>query len=335
MEIFRNISLKPYNTFNIDVQTAFFCTIDSPLCIVEAYEYAREHRIPFLILGGGSNILFTCNFEGLIAKADFKGISFVEENKDVVLLEVKAGTDWEDLIDFSIDNHLSGLENLTLIPGKVGSAPIQNIGAYGVEVKDVLHAVTAFDLQTAQYKTFTREECNFGYRTSRFKEEKGRYFITSVTFRLSKAFFPSLSYEGLKKYIESRGIHPSLENIRNAVKDIRRQKLPEVGVIGSAGSFFKNPVLPSADFEVLQRRIGEIPHFKSGNNVKVPAAWLIEQCGFKGLRRGDAGVWPGQPLVLVNYGKARGEEILSLANEIREAVQNKFGLTLEPEVNIM
>lgn len=239
-------------------------------------------------------------------------------------LEVKAGTDWEDLIDFSIDNHLSGLENLTLIPGKVGSAPIQNIGAYGVEVKDVLHAVTAFDLNTAQYKTFSREECDFGYRTSRFKEERGRYFITSVTLRLSKAFFPALSYEGLKKHIESRGIQTSLENIRNAVRDIRRQKLPEVGVIGSAGSFFKNPVLSPSDFEVLLRRMGEIPHFKSGNNIKVPAAWLIEQCGLKVYGR-DAGVWPGQPLVLVNYGNARGEEILSLAHEIMEAVKTSLG----------
>ncbi|MEJ5303395.1 MAG: UDP-N-acetylmuramate dehydrogenase [Bacteroidales bacterium] len=335
MEIYRNISLKPYNTFNIETKTAFFCIIDNPASITEAFDFALTKNIPFLILGAGSNILFTRNFDGLIAKVDFKGISIVEENKDNVWLEVKAGTDWEDLIDFSIDNHLSGLENLTLIPGKVGSAPIQNIGAYGVEVKDVLHAVTAFDLNTAQYKTFSREECDFGYRTSRFKEERGRYFITSVTLRLSKAFFPALSYEGLKKHIESRGIQTSLENIRNAVRDIRRQKLPEVGVIGSAGSFFKNPVLSPSDFEVLLRRMGEIPHFKSGNNIKVPAAWLIEQCGFKGIRRGDAGVWPGQPLVLVNYGNARGEEILSLAHEIMEAVKNKFGLALEPEVNII
>lgn len=335
MEIYKNISLKSFNTFNIKALTAFFCTIDDPAHISEAFKFARTSNIPFLILGGGSNILFTRNFDGLIAKVDFKGISLVEETQNNVWLEVKAGTDWEDLIDFCIDNNLSGLENLTLIPGKVGSAPIQNIGAYGVEVKDVLDKVTAFDLQTVQYKTLSKEECNFGYRYSLFKEEKDRYFITSVTFRLSKTFLPTLSYEGLKKHIESRRIQPSLVNIRNAVKNIRQQKLPEVGVIGSAGSFFKNPIVSSLEFERLRDKIGKIPHYKTGNNIKIPAAWLIEQCGFKGLRRGDAGVWPEQPLVLVNYGNASGEEILSLAHEIMESIGNRFGLALEPEVNII
>jgi len=335
MQIISNLSLRPFNTFNVEAQAAFFCSLDNPDQVAEASSFARSREIPMLILGGGSNILFTRSFEGLVVRVKFEGITIVNKTSESVLLEVQAGTDWETLIDYCVDNHYCGLENLTLIPGKVGSAPIQNIGAYGVEVKDVLHSVKTIDLLTGQICTFTNEECRFGYRSSRFKEERGRYLITSVTFRLSTTFRPALSYEGLKKYIESRGIQPSLESVRDAVREIRRQKLPEVGVTGSAGSFFKNPVLSPEVFEKLQSRVGDIPHFTSGNKIKVPAAWLIEQCGFKGMRRGDAGVWPGQPLVLVNYGNASGEEILALAHEIMDAVENRFGLKLEPEVNIL
>lgn len=335
MQIFQNVSLRPFNTFNLEANTAYMAVVEEADEIGRAFDFALSKQLPVLILGGGSNLLFTRNFEGLIVKINFQGIHFLDENKDQVWLEVLAGTEWEDLIDYCVENHFCGLENLTLIPGKAGSAPIQNIGAYGREVKDVIENVTVFDTVAQSTRTFFRDECRFAYRHSRFKEEIGRYVITSVTFRLEKQFQPLLTYEGLRKYLENHQMPVSLQTVRNAVRAIRQEKLPEVGKIGSAGSFFKNPVLSPEDWTRLESKVGPVPHFKSENEIKVPAAWLIEQCGFKGVRRGDAGVWPGQPLVLVNYGNARGDEILALAQDIMAAVEKRFGIRLEPEVNII
>ncbi|MGC8864830.1 MAG: UDP-N-acetylmuramate dehydrogenase [Bacteroidales bacterium] len=335
MQLFQNVSLRPFNTFNLEAKAAYLALIEEPDEVSQAFYFAQDKQLPVLILGGGSNLLFTRDFEGSILKINFQGIRKIDEDNYQVWLEVMAGTEWEDLIDYCVEHHFCGLENLTLIPGKVGSAPIQNIGAYGREVKDVIENVKAFDTKTQHSIIFQRDECHFAYRHSRFKEDKGRYVITSVIFRLEKRFQPLLSYEGLRKYLETRQIPVNLENVRNAVRAIRQEKLPEVGKIGSAGSFFKNPVLSPEEWARLESKAGMVPHFKSEQEIKVPAAWLIEQCGFKGLRRGDAGVWPGQPLVLVNYGNARGEEILTLAREIMTAVENQFGIRLEPEVNII
>ncbi len=335
MRMHKNISLRPFNTFGIEARAAFFCFVDDAQQIDKVHAFIHQNNIPLLILGQGSNILFTRDFDGLVAYVNFSGIALIGDDAQNVWLDVKAGTSWETLIDYCIENHYCGLENLTWIPGKVGSAPIQNIGAYGVELKDVLHSVAAYDFQTGQNLPFSNEDCHFSYRNSIFKHFKGRYFITQVTFKLSKNFQPVLNYEGLRKYLETRNIKPTLENIRNAVRDIRKQKLPEVGVTGSAGSFFKNPVVSVDLFTELKEAYGEFPNYPSPDGYKVPAAWLIEQCGFKGIRRGDAGVWPGQPLILVNYGNATGKEILELAMEIMEAVQNRFKIKLEPEVNII
>lgn len=335
MQIFQNVSLRRYNTFNLEARADYLAMIEQPGDIINAFDFAQDKKLPVLILGGGSNLLFTRDFKGLIAKINFKGIRVLDENDEQVWLEVLAGTEWEDLIDYCMEHHYCGLENLTLIPGKAGSAPIQNIGAYGREVSDFIEAVKVFDTDARENRTLHRDACRFGYRHSRFKEEKGRYVITSVIFKLQRHFQPCLTYEGLRKYMESRQIPPTLENVRNAIKAIRQEKLPEVGKIGSAGSFFKNPVLTREEWSRLESRAGQVPHFESENEIKIPAAWLIEQCGFKGMRRGDAGVWPGQPLVLVNYGNARGEEILALAHDIIAAVEERFGIRLEPEVNII
>lgn len=282
-------------------------------------------------------MLFTRDFEGLILKNEIKGIELIHETEEAVFLNVGGGESWNDLVNFTISKGWGGLENLSLIPGTVGAAPMQNIGAYGVEQESCFHALEAFHLQTGNTTIFTRESCEFGYRESVFKNRlKGQYFILNVTYRLLKHPVLHLSYGAIRqKLLEKKVINPSIIDVAEAVKEIRRSKLPEVGQVGSAGSFFKNPVVAASHCISLLNQYPDMPHFpQTGNGIKLAAGWLIDQCGWKGYRNGDAGCYPLQALVLVNYGNATGKEILVLSERIIASVSQKFGVLLEPEVNI-
>lgn len=337
MEVINNVSLKPYNTFGIDVSTNFFTEADDLHQLRNIFKLPDFKSLPKLLLGGGSNILFTKDFEGLVLKINFRGIKHEFFGEHKVLVTAGAGEDWNGLVQFCVNQNWGGLENLSLIPGSVGAAPIQNIGAYGVELKDVFDHLEALDLQTFEMRRFIADECKFGYRDSIFKREfKNRFLITSVGFMLSTRPVFNLSYPALKLEIEKTGAPPTLHSVSDAVIRIRRSKLPDPEILGNAGSFFKNPVVDSQFFESLKEKHPGIPSFYvSESEIKIPAAWLIEQCGWKGRRFGDAGVHARQPLVLVNYGKATGLQILDLANQIRESVLSRFQLQLEPEVNII
>ena len=337
MIIQQNISLKPFNTFQVEARAAFFTDVRQQSDIAEVLEFVHDNPLPALILGSGSNFLFTSDYPGIVIHINTKGIECLGEENDKVYLKAEAGTYWEDLLDYALQEGFYGLENLTLIPGTVGSAPVQNIGAYGIELKDVFHSLEAIDLKSGLSRIFTLDECEFGYRQSIFKlSQKGCYMITSVTFALSKYYNPCIDYKDLKEFFEGRLIDTiTPHTLRDAIRQIRLKKLPEVGKIGSAGSFFKNPVISENFFQKL---LSEFPHvngFKVDNGIKISAAWLISQCGWKGCRQGDAGVWPQQPLVLVNYGNASGKEILQLANKIIQSVEDRFAIHLEPEVNII
>lgn len=297
---------------------------------------ARPSGTPLLILGGGSNLLFTSDFDGLVLKPDLKGVRILEKEKNFVLIEASAGESWDSIVKRTVEQGWGGIENLSFIPGTVGASPVQNIGAYGVEVKDTLHSVTYIGLDDMKQHTLLPHECRFGYRQSIFKQElKGKALVTSVTFRLQME--PSLVTrygnvgEELKKYPER-----SVRTVREAIIAIRSRKLPDPAVVGNAGSFFKNPVIPLNEFVLFHEKNPSAPFYEvEGKRFKIPAAWLIEACGWKGYREGDAGVHSTQPLVLVNYGKSKGNEILRLANRICESVKERFNILLEKEVNII
>ncbi|MGS2739116.1 UDP-N-acetylmuramate dehydrogenase [Sinomicrobium sp. M5D2P17] len=337
MNIQQNISLRKYNTFGIDVRARYFTSVSDTaelLKIIEDPGYPDR-----FILGGGSNILLTRDLEILVIHMKIKGITVLQEDENQVLIRAGAGENWHDFVLWTLDRNYGGLENLSLIPGNVGTAPIQNIGAYGVELKDVFESCEAVEVRSGKRKTFTGQDCRFGYRDSIFKQEaKGKYIITNVTFRLSKNDHDlHTGYGAIKDLLEERGIAiPSIQDVSDAVIAIRKSKLPDPAEIGNSGSFFKNPVITVADYEKLKTIYPEIPGYNiSENQTKVPAGWLIEQCGFKGKRYGDAGVHAKQALVLVNYGNASGIEIWQLAQMILAAVKDKFGISLEPEVNVL
>ena len=295
-------------------------------------------NIPKLILGGGSNILFTKNVDGLVLKNELKGISLLKEDLDFYYVRAAAGEVWHDLVLHCIQNNYSGLENLSLIPGNVGASPMQNIGAYGVEIKDSFQELQAIHIQEKYTRTFSKEECRFGYRESVFKRElKDQYIITSVTYRLQKKPFYKISYGAIERQLEHMGVKElSIRAISDAVCAIRSSKLPDPKVIGNAGSFFKNPQISQKRFKKLQSSFpGIIGYFLENGDVKLAAGWLIEQCGFKGVRRGDAGCHDRQALVLVNHGNASGNEIYNLSEEIVKSVKEKFGVVLQREVNII
>lgn len=338
LKILENIQLKPYNTFGISALAREFVEIRSKEDATDLAESGLLKGKLHLVLGGGSNILFTGNFDGVVVNVLNKGIQFVEENDDTVLVEAAAGEVWHDLVMWTISNGLGGLENLSLIPGSVGAGPVQNIGAYGVELKDCFHSLKAIDLETGQERTFQKNECGFGYRDSVFKRElKGRILIHSVTFRLSKHPELKLGYGAIKQELEAMGVSkPTVADVSDAVCRIRRSKLPDPAVTGNAGSFFKNPVVSAATARVLQNQYPGMPVYpQTDETIKLAAGWLIEQCGLKGYREDDAGVHPGQALVLVNYGNASGFGIISLAGKIQNKVLEKFGVKLEMEVNIV
>lgn len=335
MAIKKNISLQAYNTFGVDVRARFFAELRKLHSLKQMVAGQISDISPLLVLGGGSNVLFTKDFDGLVLLNKIKGWYVLEENDQEVVIEVNSGESWTSLVDFTVARGWFGLENLSLIPGTVGAAPIQNIGAYGVEVKDVIVEVKAFNLKTGKMEIFSKSACQFGYRSSIFKTDfPGKYFISSVTFRLSKIPDVHLEYGGLKEALA--GIeHPSSHEVSEAVKAIRRSKLPEPDKIHNAGSFFKNPVV---DSNVAGRLLEDYPGMpfypQSNGSVKLAAGWLIEKAGWKGKKAGDAGVHEKQALVLVNYGQASGMEILSLAKDIQQSIFSQFEIRLELEVNV-
>lgn len=335
MNVQKNISLKNYNTFGIDVNAKRFVLVDA---VYQLQQILKEEKDIFLI-SGGSNMLLTKDINELVILIDFKGISIDKEDDNFVYLTVNAGENWHEFVLFCVANNYGGLENLSLIPGNVGTCPIQNIGAYGVEVKDTITKVEAIEIETQKLVSFSNEDCNFGYRNSIFKNTvKGKYVITSVGFKLTKRNHNlNTSYGAIETELASKQItEPNLKDISDAVIAIRKSKLPDPKEIGNSGSFFKNPVISKSHFLELQKEYPNIPSYNiSDDEIKVPAGWLIETTGFKGKRFGNYGVHEKQALVLVNYGNASGKEIYNLAKEIQQTIFKQFKIELEIEVNVI
>jgi UDP-N-acetylmuramate dehydrogenase len=329
----RHFSLKNYNSFGIEVETEFFAAISNEAELIEVLK--SNGNKPFRVLGGGSNVLLTEDYKGLTLVMQNKGISILEETASHVLIEVQAGENWHELVLWALENDFGGIENLALIPGSVGAAPIQNIGAYGVELSSVFHRCKALDLESLSFNEFDKAACEFGYRSSVFKTRlKGKAIITRVQFKLSKKNHQTHTQYGTLQ-ASLQGKEMSIQNIAASVIAIRKSKLPDPAQIGNSGSFFKNPVIPVNQFKQLQENYPEIPHYPdTAQKIKIPAGWLIEKLGYKGKRFGDAGVHEKQALVLVNYGNAKGVELLNLAQQIQEQVLQNFGVQLEVEVNI-
>jgi len=334
-----NFSLKSYNTFGVDVKAKYFTEAETIEELKNAVNYSKDHGLSVLFLGGGSNILFTKDFNGLAIKLSLKGISEEDLNENEVLVTAKAGENWHEFVMYSLEHNYGGLENLSLIPGNVGTSPMQNIGAYGTEIKDVFVSCTVLDLENLELRIFDLGECRFGYRDSIFKQEgKGRYVILEVTFKLTKKdHHIKTEYGAIKTELENLGItHPTIQDISKAVINIRQSKLPDPKVTGNAGSFFKNPTIPLTQFEDLKQNFESIPGYPNGDSVKVPAGWLIEQCGWKGKQIGNVASHQLQALVIVNAtGNATGKEIYDFSTEIISSVKEKFGIDLEREVNII
>ena len=337
MKILENISLKQYNTFSIEQQARFFIAVDSIDNLKAALQWAKDQQLEVLILGGGSNLLLTRDFPGLVIRIELQGITVLTENSDEVLVEVGAGEVWQDWVQFSISKGWAGIENLSLIPGTVGASPMQNIGAYGVEIKEVFHSLKALHRETLQIQEFDALACNFGYRESVFKHElKGQFVIISVVFSLKKQANLKLEYGAIRETLEAKGItDPGILDVSQAVIEIRKSKLPDPKEIGNAGSFFKNPTISEEHYSTLKNEFPTIPGYPNEAGIKVPAGWLIEQAGWKGKKVGEVGVHAKQALVLVNFGNGKGEEIKSLASEIQKSIQEKFGIELHPEVNFI
>lgn len=338
MKVIQNHSLKPYNTFGLEVSTKYFIEANSVDEIISALNFSKENKLPVMLLSGGSNMLLTHDFEGLVLKLSLKGSEIVSENEDFVEVKVNSGENWHEFIQWALSQDFGGLENLSLIPGNCGTAPIQNIGAYGVEVKDVMKQLSALHIENREVKVFTNEECKFGYRESVFKNEfKGQFILLDVTFKLTKRNHKlNTSYGSIHSELDKLNIkNPTIQDVSRAVINIRQSKLPDPKEIGNSGSFFKNPVISKAKFEDLQNQFPDISGYASGEEVKVAAGWLIESAGWKGKRAGDAGVHEKQALVLVNYGNATGQDIFDLSQQIVDDIQSKYGIELEREVNIL
>ena len=337
MQVAENFSLKQYNTFGVDVMARKFISVHSTDELRDVLQQAYASEI--FVLGGGSNMLLTKDIDKTVIHIGLKGIELISESRDDVVLKVGAGENWHQFVLYCIEKGYGGLENLSLIPGNVGTAPVQNIGAYGVELKDSFESCEAMRIQTLEVDTFSAEQCEFDYRNSVFKNKlKGEYIITSVNFRLSKKDHQlSTSYGAIQEELDKHNIkEPTIKNISDAVVSIRQQKLPDPRELGNSGSFFKNPVIKETEFKKLQKQFPEMPFYAlHANQIKIPAGWLIDQAGLKGYRQGDAGVHKNQALVLVNYGNATGQEILALSKEIQDKIYKKYGIQLEPEVNVI
>jgi UDP-N-acetylmuramate dehydrogenase len=338
----RNTNLKPYNTFGVEVKASHLFVLNQPSDLMElphmpGFREMSGHPGRILVLGQGSNILFTDDFDGFILKNEIGGTEIIGEDESSVTVEAGAGVIWNDFVDFAVSRDWWGIENLALIPGTAGAAPVQNIGAYGAEAADVIMSVSAFSLETGKMIVLENNDCRFGYRDSIFKHSlKNRAVISSVVFRLSKKARPRLEYSGVREELKRWGASdPSASDIAEAVAAIRRSKLPDPAVLGNGGSFFKNPVVSESVSQRLKEAYPLMPLHRQGEYYKIPAGWLIEQAGWKGYRSGDAGCYEKQSLILVNYGRATGRDLLSLADRITGSVSSMFGIVLEREVNVI
>ncbi len=337
MKDFYDFNLKEHNTFGIDVKCRRFIEFESVEELLQIVNSLTDADKPLMVLGGGSNMLFTADYEGTVLHSAIKGHVAVQTDEGI-MLRCGSGEVWDDIVSLCVSNRMYGAENLSLIPGDVGASAVQNIGAYGAEAKDIILKVEAVDLQTGKMCEFTNEECEYAYRKSKFKGEwRNRFVITYVTYKLSEVFCPCLDYGNIRAELEKRNIKvPTAEQLRNVIIDIRNEKLPDPKVEGNAGSFFMNPVVPKAKYEELVARFGNVPHYSvDDNNEKIPAGWMIDQCGWKGKSLGKAGVHSRQALVLVNRGGAEGKDIVALCDAIKRDVKDKFGIDIVPEVNII
>lgn len=324
-----SVSLKPFNTFRFDYSAEYLAIVDSVEMLVDALKWAGRQSLAVTVLGGGSNLLIQSDLSGLIIINQVKGRSTVKDNEDYVWIECAAGEVWHDCVKWSVDNHWFGIENLALIPGTVGAAPVQNIGAYGVEIKDVLDSLYAIDIETQQIHSFSKEDCHFAYRESRFKQEwAGKFIILSVVLKLSKISSLVLEYGGIKSLLPD---FPTQADVFEIVCRVRREKLPDPQEIPNSGSFFKNPVVSAAHYESLKQRFPNIVAFNQGDDWKLAAGWLNDQAGWKGVKKNGVGVYEHQALVLVNYSCDKADQLLSLQNEIQDSVKDLFGVYLERE----
>lgn len=337
MNLQKNYSLKNLNTFGVDVNAKLFLEINSEEELIEFFTSPLSKREPILIIGGGSNILFTKDFNGIVIKYSKRGINIISESSGEVMVEANAGELWDDLVAYAVKNKFYGIENLTLIPGTVGAAPIQNIGAYGVELKDVLSTVEYFDLRDQSIKKIPNKECRFAYRDSIFKNElKGKFLITKIVLKLSKEKKINLSYKSLSEELAKYPQNEiSIELVSETIKKIRESKLPDPKLLGNAGSFFKNPEIDTDSFNTFIKEFPDAIFYKQENRYKISAGWLIEKCGFKGMRIGNVGSYEKQALIVVNHGNATGSEIKDFADKIVYEVKNKFDVQLFYEVNII
>ena len=329
------VSLKPFNSFGVDVRAQLFAQAESDADVREALTYAREHELPLLVVGGGSNLLLTADIDALVLRMATRGIRQLSDDGQHVVIEAEAGETWHPFVQWTLAQGLSGLENLSLIPGTVGAAPMQNIGAYGVEIKDVFAGLTALDRQTGELRDFSLQDCNFAYRDSLFKQQAGRWVILRVRFVLDRVARLHLDYGPVRQRLTEQGIdQPTASDVSQAICSIRSEKLPDPAVLGNAGSFFKNPLVSAAlAAQIRLTHPGLIGYPQADGQVKLAAGWLIEQAGWKGFREGDAGVHRLQSLVLVNYGKASGLELLSLAQRIQKDIAERYNVELEMEPN--
>lgn len=336
LQIHEKVSLKNFNTFGIEAYARYFVEINHKEELAELFLDPQWHQFNRLVMGGGSNMLFTQNFDGLVIRMNIRGIEH-RINHEEVIIESGAGEVWNDLVNYCVGWEFAGMENLSLIPGSVGASPIQNIGAYGVELKDIFEICEAFEIATGEFKHFSKADCKFDYRESIFKQElKNKYIIVSVKFKLSTHAQINIKYGAITDELLKREIaHPSIKDISQVVSSIRVSKLPEPSTIGNAGSFFKNPVISLHEFEAIQQQFPNIVHYLVDNKVKLAAGWLIEQCGWKGKVHGNTGTWKNQALVLVNHGNATGKEVFELSTLIIDSVKQKFNVQLEREVNII
>jgi len=337
IEVLENFDLTPFNTFGVSAKARYFTSIDSEEGIKQLFASEIFLNNPHVFLGGGSNVLFIQDFPGLVVLNKLDGIFILEENDEYVWVRALSGTLWHDLVLFAVSHDWWGIENLALIPGTVGGAPMQNIGAYGSEARESIYEVEAYDINTGEKRIFKNEECRFGYRDSVFKQElKNKYFISAVVWKLGKTPKVNTSYKILADYIEKNRIEiKTPKDISNAVVSIRESKLPNPKLIGNAGSFFKNVYIEETKIQELLNTYPEMPYFKEEGKIKIPTGWLVEQCGFKGQRFGNVGVHDKQALVLVNHGGGTGRELYELALKIIDGVRDKFDLEITPEVNII
>ena len=331
--LYQNFDFKAYNTFGIDVKVNYFLPYSSEETLIRFLPEINEFGLQPLMVGEGSNLLFLKNYDGIVLYSQIKGFEIINENDDDVFVKVGSGVIWDNFVQWAVDNNYGGVENLSIIPGTVGASPVQNIGAYGVEAKDVIVSAETIELATTQKRIFTNEECNFAYRDSIFKNElKGQYAVTYVIFRLSKKPNYNLSYGNIEKHLDGRT--PNLKLVREIICEVRNSKLPNHKILGNAGSFFTNPYVGKDSYEKLLEKFTNMPHYPINDDiVKVPAAWLIDNCRLKGFEHNGAAVHEDQALVLVNKGTAKGIDIVELSNIIIDKVKKKYGIELKPEVN--